>query len=101
MTRQAGKPPPNPPETPAVVGFQQYARFERIDHAANCERFYTLAWQRDLWGDVALVRSWGRIGSQGSRRLEGTYPDRQSARALAERLIRRRIKRRYQLVVRR
>ena len=82
MTRQPAKPRALPTETPAVVGFQQYARFERIDHAANCARFYTLAWQPDLWGDIALVRSWGRIGSQGNRRLEGTYPDRQSAQAL-------------------
>ena len=81
-----------------MVGFQQYARFERVDDAANAARFYTLAWQPDLWGDVALVRSWGRIGSQGSRRLEGSYPDRQSAQALAERLIRRRLKRRYALI---
>ncbi len=98
MTRQPRKPRSSPTETPAVAGFQQYARFERVDPAQNCERFYILTWQPLLWGELALVRSWGRIGSQGSRRLEGSYPDRQSAQALAERLIRRRIKRRYELV---
>ncbi len=85
-------------ELPAVVGFQQYARFERVDQTQNCERFYVLSWQPLLWGGIALVRSWGRIGSQGNQLLEGSYPDRQSAQLLAERLIRRRLQRRYELV---
>ncbi len=85
-------------EPPAVVGFRQYARFERIDRAQNCQRFYALSWQPLLWGEIALVRRWGRIGSHGHQRLEGSYPDRQSAQTLAERLIRRRIQRRYELV---
>ncbi len=87
-----------PAELPAVVTFQQFARFERHDQAQNCERFYALTWQPLLWGGIALVRSWGRVGSSGSRLLEGTYPDRQSAQPLAERLIRRRLQRRYELV---
>ena len=85
-------------ELPAVVDFQAYARFERWDRAQNCERFYTLTWQPLLWGDVALVRNWGRIGRSGSQRLEHIYPDRESAQPLAEKLIRRRIQRRYELV---
>lgn len=85
-------------ELPAVVGFQQFARFERVDHAQNCERFYALTFQPLLWGGVALVRSWGRIGSSGSRLLEGTYADRQEAQPLAEKLVRRRLQRRYELV---
>lgn len=97
MMRQPRKPRSVPMETPAVVGFRQYARFERVDPAQNCERFYVLAWQPLLWGELALVRSWGRIGSQGNHRLEGIYPDRQTAHPVAERLIRRRIKRRYAL----
>ena len=87
-----------PAALPAVVGFQEYARFERIDHAQNCERFYVLSWQPLLWGNAALVRSWGRIGSQGNRRLEAEYPDREAAQPLVERLIRRRLTRRYELV---
>jgi predicted DNA-binding WGR domain protein len=85
-------------ELPAVIGFQQFARFERVDHAQNCERFYALTFQPLLWGGVALVRQWGRIGSAGSQLLEGTYLDRQEAQPLAERLIRRRLHRRYELV---
>jgi predicted DNA-binding WGR domain protein len=85
-------------EPPAVVGFRHYARFERIDPSQNCQRFYTLSWQPELWGGIALVRHWGRLGNQGSQRLEGSYPDRQSAQQLAARLIRRRLQRRYLLV---
>lgn len=85
-------------ERPAVVDFQTYARFERWDHAQNCARFYTLTWQPLLWGDVALIRSWGRIGQSGSQRLEHIFSDRESTQPLAEKLIRRRIQRRYELV---
>jgi predicted DNA-binding WGR domain protein len=87
-----------PRETPAVAGFQQFARFERIDQAQNCARFYALHWQPTLWGEVALIRQWGRIGAAGSQLLEGTYPDRESAQPLAEKLIRKRIQRRYALI---
>jgi predicted DNA-binding WGR domain protein len=84
-------------ELPAVVGFQQYARFESIDRTANRERFYLLAVQPNLFGDVSLVRTWGRIGTNGHS-LAGVFPDRQSAQPVVDRLIRRRIRRRYELV---
>jgi predicted DNA-binding WGR domain protein len=89
---------PRARELPAVVGFRQFARFERIDRAENCERFYALSWQPLLWGGGALVRTWGRIGTQGQQRLEGSYPDRQTAQPLVDRLVRRRLTRRYLLV---
>jgi predicted DNA-binding WGR domain protein len=96
--RNAARPRRPATELPGVVRFRQYARFERRDASQNCERFYALSWQPLLWGGIALIRSWGRIGSQGTQRLEGSYPDRQSAQLLAERLIRRRLTRRYELV---
>jgi predicted DNA-binding WGR domain protein len=89
---------PRTRELPAVVGFRQYARFERIDRAENCERFYALSWQPLLWGGGALVRTWGRLGTQGQQHLEGSYPDRATAQPLVERLVRRRLTRRYLLV---
>ena len=85
------------PELPAVVGFQQYARFESIEHATNRERFYLLAVQPTLMGDVALMRTWGRLGTHGHS-LSSTFPDRASAQQTVDRLIRRRIQRRYELV---
>jgi predicted DNA-binding WGR domain protein len=33
-------------------------------------RFYVLAIEPTLFGDTALVREWGRIGSLGRRRLD-------------------------------
>jgi len=85
-------------ELPAVAGFQSYARFERVTPEANGQRFYVLTLQPTLLGDLALVRTWGRIGTQGQQRLSGSYPDRDTAQPLVERLVRRRLTRRYELV---
>jgi len=46
----------------------------RIDPAKNMRRFYRLDMQPDLFGGVALVRAWGRIGSAGQVRSY-VYPD--------------------------
>lgn len=43
---------------------------ERIDRSSNMARFYVLAIEPTLFGDAALVREWGRIGSPGRRRLD-------------------------------
>jgi hypothetical protein len=37
----------------------------RIDPEQNLSRFYTLVIERDLFGQVVLVRPWGRIGGGG------------------------------------
>ena len=42
---------------------------QRRDCARNAARFYVLAIEPSLYGDAALVRTWGRIGSLG-RRIE-------------------------------
>ncbi|HLZ21988.1 MAG TPA: WGR domain-containing protein [Ktedonobacterales bacterium] len=82
---------------PAVVRFQQYARFERRDPTENVQRFYTLTWQPLLWSGGSLVRTWGRVGTHGLS-TTADFPDRASAQPLVERLIRRRLTRRYALV---
>ncbi len=43
---------------------------ERRDASRNMARFYVLAIEPTLFGDTALVREWGRVGSSGRRRLE-------------------------------
>ncbi|MBD3849140.1 MULTISPECIES: WGR domain-containing protein [Bosea] len=43
---------------------------ERIDPAQNMARYYVLSIEPTLFGDSALVREWGRIGSSGQRRSE-------------------------------
>ncbi len=37
----------------------------RIDPACNMARFYALTLEPTLFGEVAVMRHWGRIGSRG------------------------------------
>lgn len=48
-----------------VQSFHLHA--ERINPEKNMARFYTLDIQPTLFGEVSLVRSWGRIGTRGQR----------------------------------
>ena len=43
---------------------------ERREADRNMARFYVLAIEPTLFGDTALVREWGRLGSIGRRRLD-------------------------------
>lgn len=38
---------------------------QRIDPSRNMARYYALSIQRDLFGEICLIRSWGRIGTLG------------------------------------
>ena len=80
-----------------VARFACRVRFESCDPTKNRARFYTVTWQPALWGGGAIVRRWGRLGGQG-RALTVFYPDRASAQESVERLIRRRLRRGYQVV---
>lgn len=51
---------------------------ERRDASCNMARFYVLSIEPTLFGDMALVREWGRIGSSGRRRLD-LHSDKMSA----------------------
>lgn len=42
----------------------------RIDPSRNMARFYAVSIEPSLFGDVALVRRWGRIGTHGSQAIE-------------------------------
>lgn len=42
----------------------------RVDRAKNMARFYRLSLEPSLFGDVALVREWGRIGTRGRIRVD-------------------------------
>ena len=48
--------------TETLAGFRAYVRFESVDPAENRRRFYDLTWQPTLFGEGALVRTWGRQG---------------------------------------
>lgn len=42
----------------------------RIDATRNMRRFYLLSVQPTLFGGAALVRNWGRIGTNGQRMMQ-------------------------------
>jgi predicted DNA-binding WGR domain protein len=66
----------------------------RIDPARNTYRFYRLALWPDLFGGIALVREWGRLGSPGRLRPD-LHADEQAARRALERLMRAKCRRGY------
>ena len=43
---------------------------QRIDAARNMARYYRLAIEPALFGNIAVVRNWGRIGTRGQERVE-------------------------------
>jgi predicted DNA-binding WGR domain protein len=43
---------------------------QRIDSTRNMARYYRLAIEPTLFGDIAVVRNWGRIGTRGQERVE-------------------------------
>jgi predicted DNA-binding WGR domain protein len=58
----------------------------RTDPTRNMARFYVLDIQPTLFGEWALVREWGRIGSAG-RLVSGRFASEQEAAlAMAEHL---------------
>ena len=69
---------------------------ERRDPSRNMARFYVLAIEPTLFGDMALVREWGRIGSQGRRRLD-LHPSVSSAAEALELWLARKARRGYQV----
>ena len=64
----------------------------RIDCVRNMERFYRLSATPSLFGDVCLVREWGRIGRRGRIRIDlyATAEDANAARIALEHVKRRR-----------
>lgn len=60
-------------------------------------RFYCLSIERSLFGETALVREWGRIGTRGKRRLD-LYEDAARAEAALGKLAAGKIRRGYTAV---
>lgn len=60
-----------PPERNHVA-MQKYdaINLHRIDPARNMARFYRLSATPGLFGDICLVREWGRIGRRGRTRVD-------------------------------
>jgi predicted DNA-binding WGR domain protein len=84
--------------SPAPVGaFGCTARFVSVGPAKRRFRFYEVRLQATLWGGVALVRAWSRLGTPGRWRATA-YPDSAAARAALERAVRHRLQRGYRRI---
>jgi predicted DNA-binding WGR domain protein len=67
----------------------------RIDAAANMRRYYRLDLQPTLFGDVALVRQWGRIGRGRGQVKTETFATVEAAALACAELARRKCRRGY------
>ena len=83
--------------TETLATFSAYVRFESVDPAENRRRFYDLTWQPTLFGEGALVRTWGRQGQPGTTRAT-FYPDRDGAQAEIRQVVRRRLAHGYRVI---
>jgi predicted DNA-binding WGR domain protein len=54
----------------------------RVDPELRMARFYALMIERDLFGEVRLVRAWGRIGTQGSELVQVFATEAEATEAL-------------------
>lgn len=75
-----------PHETPLYL--------ERIDPNRNMARFYAMSIQPTLFGELSLIRNWGRIGATGRNKIE-TFPDMEGLVRAKMRLARQKRRRGY------
>jgi predicted DNA-binding WGR domain protein len=52
---------------------------QRVDRTRNMARYYALAIQPTLFGEAAVVRRWGRIGSRGGEKTDVFATEREAA----------------------
>ena len=51
-------------------GLVALIELKKIDETQNMHRFYRMSLQPDLFGNISLLREWGRIGYRGQVRIE-------------------------------
>ena len=74
--------------------FPEQASLTRIRPEANEWRFYRMEVWPDLFGRALLLRHWGRLGTEGRRRLD-LHPDAGAAINALARLARQKRRRGY------
>src|SRR3954451_12323316 len=58
-------------KNPSVLKLEpEPLHLRRIDAARNMRRFYALSTQPTLFGEMSLIRNWGRIGSNGKTMVQ-------------------------------
>ncbi|RXT19589.1 WGR domain-containing protein [Rhizobium leguminosarum] len=55
---------------PGMSRMSFHLHCQRIDASRNMARNYTLAIEPTLFGETAVLRSWGRIGRRGGERTD-------------------------------
>ena len=66
----------------------------RRDPAVNMNRFYIVSLEASLFGDHAVLRCWGRIGTKGCSLIE-LHEGREDAVRRMARLVREKLRRGY------
>ena len=94
MPRRANRPPPLPAPVQLPL-FPDAASLSRVRPERNEWRFYRMEVWPDLFGRALLLRQWGRIGTEGRRRLD-PHPDPGAAINALARLVRHKRRRGYQ-----
>ncbi len=89
MIRGFGRIPGMPNTTPSPA-----YRFRRIDATRNMARFYMLSLEPTLFGEIAVLRHWGRIGTRG-RQVSSLHATTAEAETVLARQIARRRRRGY------
>jgi predicted DNA-binding WGR domain protein len=88
--------PPLPGPTPIQLRlFAETASLVRIRPTLNEWRYYRMEIWPDLFGRALLVRQWGRIGTEGRRRLD-PHPDPGAAISALADILRAKRRRGYQ-----
>ncbi|MGL4239180.1 WGR domain-containing protein [Tabrizicola sp.] len=70
------------------------AHLHRIDPEANMARFYCIDVAATLFGNVSVLRTWGRIGTNGRTSIE-TCASLEEAEKAASQILRRKMRRGY------
>jgi predicted DNA-binding WGR domain protein len=70
------------------------AHLHRIDPEANMARFYCINVATTLFGDVSVLRTWGRIGTHGRTSIE-TCGSFEEAERTATQTLRQKMRRGY------
>ncbi|CAN7763970.1 WGR domain-containing protein [Ensifer sp. NM-2] len=62
--------------------------FQRIDPSRNMARYYMLSIQPTLFGEVSLIRAWGRISTRGQE-MSHQFASETDALVLLRKIVRR------------
>ena len=87
----------SPVPADGIVHFKAYAHLVSVDPDKNRYRFYQLTWQPVLFGGGAIVRRWGRIGTEGRWRAI-FFGSRGEAQKTVEEILKRRLGHGYAVV---